>query len=90
MSIMAQQKLLAGQPMEWALGVPGVTLTEQAKLTQRVVWFSETPLEHAYTLFANIANRQVKLSGYGVAFTKIIGRRIGINPDLVRGVHPGR
>ena len=36
-------------------------------MTQRVVCFSETPLEHTCALFANIANRQVRLRGYGVA-----------------------
>jgi Putative abortive phage resistance protein AbiGi, antitoxin len=79
-SIISERLLRAGQPQGWALGHPRLALSEAQRMTQRVVCFSETPLEHTYSLFANIANRQVRLRGYGVAFTKMIARRLGINP----------
>lgn len=88
-SIVAERRLRAGQPMGWAMGHPGVRLNEELKLTQRVVCFSETPLEHAYSLFAPIANRQVKLSGHGVAFTKMTARSRGINPVWYVEFTPG-
>jgi len=52
------------------------------KQTQRVVCFSETPLEHIYSLVAEITNprRQIQLAPYGLALTKIIARRLGANP----------
>lgn len=46
----------------------------------KVVCFSETPLEHVYTLFQEIAGRDVHLSTYGLALTKEVARRNGINP----------
>lgn len=48
--------------------------------SQRVVCFSETPLEHIYSLVAEIEGRSVNLEPYGVAFTKMVARRSGINP----------
>jgi len=89
LSIIGDRRLRAGQPMGWALGTPGIQLNEEAKMTQRVVCFSETPLEHAYALFADIAARQVKLSGYGLAFTKMVARRVGINPVWYVEFTPG-
>ncbi len=89
LSIIDDRRLRAGQPMGWALGHPGIRLSEQLKLTQRVVCFSETPLEHACALFAPIANRQVKLAGYGVAFTKMTARGMGVNPVWYVEFTPG-
>src|SRR6266508_3215070 len=66
--------------MGWALGVPGLALNDAERESQRVVCFSETPLEHAYSLFSDIRNRAVKLKPYGVAFTKMVARRMGIQP----------
>lgn len=47
---------------------------------QEVVCFTETPLEHAWTLTGEIKGRQVTLQPYGVVFTKIWARRKGVNP----------
>lgn len=53
---------------------------DPSKQSQRVVSFSETPLEHIYSLVADIVGRQVNLKPYGLAFTKMAARRMGINP----------
>ena len=57
---------------------------------QDVVCFTETPLEHAWTLVAEIEGRQVPLRPYGVVFTKIWARRRGVEPCLVYSATPGR
>lgn len=57
---------------------------EAAQRTQRVVCFTETPLEHIYSQVAPVAHRGksrgVQLQPYGVAFTKVQARRHGVNP----------
>jgi hypothetical protein len=53
---------------------------DPAKQTQRVVCFSETPLEHIYSLVADIEGRRVRLRPYGLAMTKLTARRMGIGP----------
>lgn len=57
-------------------------MEDAAKRTQRVVCFTETPLEHTYALFADIEDRErkVKLQPYGLALPKLIARRAGVNP----------
>jgi hypothetical protein len=54
-------------------------LSAEQQATQRAVCFSETPLEHIYSMFADIANRGVRLRPYGLALTKMVARRAGIN-----------
>jgi hypothetical protein len=56
---------------------------------QRVVCFSETPLEHTWTLCEEIPGRSVKLEPYGVVFTKAFGRRTGANPVWYTDITPG-
>jgi hypothetical protein len=93
LSIIQQRRIFARSPMGWATTKDPQThapfVVGPALDSQRVVSFSETPLEHVYSLFANIAGRQVKLSPYGVAFTKMVARRIDVNPvwyvDMTRG-----
>jgi hypothetical protein len=85
LSIIANHELRAGTaPSGWARTVKHpdgrFVLTPEQRETQRVVSFSETPLEHIYAMFANIANRQVQLRSYGLAQTKMVSRRAGINP----------
>jgi hypothetical protein len=48
--------------------------------SQRVVCFTETPLEHAWMMCEHIETRQIDFSPYGLAFTKAWGRSKGINP----------
>lgn len=77
-SIIAQQTIHAVSPMGWAEDQDDPS--DPNKQSQRVVSFSETPLEHIYSLVAEILGRQVKLQPYGLALTKMAARRIGINP----------
>ncbi|WP_131807627.1 abortive infection system antitoxin AbiGi family protein [Mycolicibacterium wolinskyi] len=49
--------------------------------SQRVVCFTETPLEHSWTMTRELAERRTANFGpYGVAFTKTHARREGCNP----------
>jgi Putative abortive phage resistance protein AbiGi, antitoxin len=75
-AILKGLKVEARSPMGFAAkAVTGPDLD-----SQKVVCFSETPLEHIYSLCAPIANRRVNLSAYGVAFTKVGARGRGANP----------
>jgi len=57
--------------------------------SQRTVCFTETPLEFTYLLVDNIENRQFRFAPYGVAITKRIGRRTGVNPIWYVDMTPG-
>jgi hypothetical protein len=48
--------------------------------SQNCVSFSETPLEHLYCLVQKIPKRRFRLSSYGLAFTKMKARGMGVNP----------
>jgi hypothetical protein len=52
----------------------------QVAATQKVVCFTETPLEHAWMMCSPIEGRGVQFDGHGVAFTKTFARRKGVNP----------
>src|SRR5947208_5018554 len=56
---------------------------------QRVVCFTETPLEHTYLLTQEIEARQFKFEPYGIAIPKRLARRIGINPVWYLDITPG-
>lgn len=88
LSIVKTSTLRAGDPMGWA-HVQANSTGGAPLASQRVVCFTETPLEHLYGMFADISDRNVHLQGYGVAFTKVTARRMGINPiwyvDMTRG-----
>jgi hypothetical protein len=77
-SVIRERRLRALSPMGWAKTEDDPA--EPAHQSQRVVCFSETPLEHVYSLFADIAGRQVCLKPYGLALTKVVARMEGINP----------
>lgn len=66
----------------------GRTLPVRAQ-DQRVVCFSETPLEHTWTLCEEITGRSTKLEPYGLVFTKAYGRRRGVNPVWYTDITPG-
>jgi hypothetical protein len=76
--IIRERRLCAMSPMGWAKREDNPS--DASQQSQRVVAFSETPLEHAYSLFAEISGRQVCLKPYGLALTKVVARRIRINP----------
>jgi hypothetical protein len=50
--------------------------------TQKVVCFTETPLEHVWMMCEEIEHRDVQMQPYGVAFTKSWARRRGVNPVM--------
>ncbi|GAA3185604.1 hypothetical protein GCM10010531_44750 [Blastococcus jejuensis] len=65
-------------------------LKDTAK-TQRVVCFSETPLEHSWMMVRDIRGRRQEFKPYGIVFSKSFSRRQGCNPvwylDITTG-HP--
>lgn len=65
-----------------------MTYPEAAK-TQKVVCFTETPIEHAWMMCRNIKDREFKFNGYGLAFTKTWARRQGVNPVWYLDQTPG-
>lgn len=76
----AQERLLrAGSPKGWATW-KGFGLDGEALESQRVVCFSETPLEHVNAMFADIDGRSIHFRPFGVAFPKMVARWMGINP----------
>jgi hypothetical protein len=84
-AILRGLKIEARTPMGWTGGLTGRDLD-----SMKVVCFSETPLEHIYSLCAAIANRRIHLSKYGVAFTKVAARQRGANPVWYVDMTPGR
>lgn len=88
-TILRDRTLHAGEPMGWA-HTEATTAGGAALDSQRVVCFTETPLEHLYGMFAEIRGRSVKLRGYGLAFTKVTARGMGINPVWYIDMTPGR
>lgn len=57
--------------------------------SQRVVCFSETPLEHSWMMVRDIKGRSRQFKPYGIVFSKAGARREGCNPvwylDITRG-----
>jgi hypothetical protein len=78
--IIRERQLRAVSPMGWASDQDDPD--DAAKQTQRVVSFSETPLEHIWAMFEEIEDREreIKLQPYGLAFSKIVARGLGVNP----------
>lgn len=60
-----------------------------ARVTQKVVCFTETPLEHVWMMCEEIENRPSGFAPYGLAVTKSWARSRGVNPvwyvDITRG-----
>jgi hypothetical protein len=48
--------------------------------TQKVVCFTETPLEHMWMMTENIDSRQKHFAPYGLVFTRTSARRTSCNP----------
>jgi len=68
---------------DWAESDPSVAAL------QRCVCFTETPLEQVWMMTKEIQFRQVRLRPYGLAFTKVFGRRRGANPVWYLDITPG-
>lgn len=56
---------------------------------QRVVCFTETPLEHVHLLTEKITGRQFKFEPYGIALPKMLARKSGVNPVWYVDITPG-
>jgi hypothetical protein len=76
--------ILAGKQLSArsAFGMAKQHVHRDARLaeSQKAVCFSETPLEHAWAMCADIEGRQVELAPYGLSITKATGRAKGLNP----------
>lgn len=88
-SILESQRVEARSVMGWAKET-AEEIGGDVERSQRVVSFSEVPLEHVYSLCAGIPGRRVLLQPYGVAFTKMVARRKGVNPVWYVDMTPGR
>jgi hypothetical protein len=79
-SIIEQRRLVAVSPMGFAQEQDDPA--DEAKQSQRVVAFTETPLEHTHAMFVEIEDRErkIKLKPYGLALTKVIARQHAVNP----------
>ncbi len=62
---------------------------DEVAVTQRCVCFTETPLEQVWMMTREIDLRQIRLQPYGLAFTKVFGRRRGVNPVWYLDITPG-
>jgi hypothetical protein len=71
-------RLEARTPLGWAKAQDD--RNDRTKQSQRVVCFSETPLEHINLLCGPIQGRTIAMEPYGVALTKLKARKMGINP----------
>jgi hypothetical protein len=87
LSILRSQRLEAkntfGMARDLAVKFPEVAAT------QNTVCFTETPLEHAWTMCADIEGRSIRFNGYGLAFTKTFARLQGVNPVWYLDITPG-
>jgi hypothetical protein len=71
--------LLGNPPVIRAFNNSGLYATDQ-NLDTKAVCFSETPLEHIYTLVADIDNRRCEYQRYGLIFSKDFLREKGASP----------
>jgi hypothetical protein len=78
MRIVTERRLRAMTPMGWAKSNDDPS--DSASQSQRTVCFSETPLQHVHSLFADIEGRSIRLEPFGLALTKVVARRVGVNP----------
>jgi len=90
-SILMNGMLQLGRPMGMAAG-PAVERQEaqpEFYMSQQVICFTETPLEHAWMMCEDIANRQVQFEPYGIAVTRTWGRQHRLNPVWYLDITPG-
>jgi hypothetical protein len=58
--------------------------------SQKCVCFTETPLEYIHLLCEEIEGRNVQFEPYGIALTKKLARRMGVNPVWYVDISPGQ
>lgn len=86
-SILRERMIEARTPMGMAVDLEKYLRGTPA--SQRVVCFTETPLEHAWMMVTDIPGRTVCFSSFGVVFTKTTARRRGCNPVWYLDITPG-
>jgi hypothetical protein len=86
-SILGSRVIRAGQPMGHAISC--LNKGGHATESQKVVCFTETPLEYVYLMLEEIDGREVRLKPYGVALTKRVARQKGVNPVWYVDITPG-
>lgn len=62
---------------------------DKSKDTQKVVCFTETPLEHVRLLTGEIEKRATQFGPYGIAISKRLARKTGVNPVWYLDITPG-
>jgi hypothetical protein len=87
-SIISERILRAATPRGWAEKQDDPK--DEDKQSQRVVCFTETPLEHIYSQVADIEGHSIDLAPYGLAPTKLAARKMGINPISYVDMTPGQ
>jgi hypothetical protein len=68
---------------------PAKNLRRKDRESQLCVSFSEVPLEHIDCLTFEIPRRQIRLSPFGLAFSKMRAREKGANPVWYIDITPG-
>lgn len=87
-AIYDERVLECGSAMGWAADEDDPADT--AAQSQRVVCFTETPLEHVWLMTQPIEGRRNQFAPYGVALPKYLGRKLGVNPVWYVDMTPGR
>lgn len=84
--IIRDDKLIAGT----AFGIAAKYLTDKGMNTdsQKVVCFTETPMEHLSLLASEIDGRSFKFEPYGIAVTRKQCRKRGVNPIWYLDITP--
>jgi hypothetical protein len=72
-----------------AYGMARTVGSASFRATQRVVCLTETPLEHVWMMSESMTGRTVRLSPYGLAFSKAWARKKGVNPVWYIDITPG-
>lgn len=88
-AIIRARAIEARSPMGSAVARLRARSREDLLPTQKVVSFTETPLEHTNLLVEDIANRDYRFRPYGIALPKKLGRSLGINPVWYLDITPG-
>lgn len=86
-SILKSGKIFAGSPL--GMAYKSFTAGSTEYNSQRVVSFTETPLEYLHLMSCKIEGRNCDFEPYGIAITKRQGRTKGLNPIWYTDMTPG-
>lgn len=86
-SIVKSWKIKARNPYGSAVGKLGEKKVKTD--SQKCVCFTETPLEYLHLLLGEIKGRKYQFGPYGVAITKKLARKSGVNPVWYVDITPG-